>query len=107
MGEESKLKPSPNTPELLRVLQHVTTSALKAGGEHIVAVAVVVALPNGELTASFGGMGDKKEAMATLLALGPDVLRDVIDRAISGRGGITKLIDPKTDEVLARTQGGT
>ncbi len=104
MDEERKLKATPNTPEDLRLLQNAATSALKSGGDQIAAVAVVIARPNGDISASFAGMANQRHAFAQLLSLAPDVLKDVIDNAMKGKG-ITKVVNADTEEVVSRTQG--
>ncbi len=90
-----------------RALMKTMEGALDAGKPHgVLAVAVVISLENGHVTAAFGGEGSKKsvEALANLLRMGPDVMKACVRDALKG-GGSTILIDQKTGEIISKKRG--
>jgi hypothetical protein len=73
--------------ERLRAVMIAAADVLK--GSAIPAMAIVFAMPDGTLTAGIVGDVTERQALATLLDAGPEVLRLTVIRFATGEGNTT------------------
>lgn len=86
MAEEIPAGFDKNTPEQLEQLHEAIHATLRHLDPSIHAAALVLVLPNGGVTAALGGDASDLEALANLMSVGPDVLRETLKRFIAGKG---------------------